>query len=313
LNVEGPVYPPERSAAARTGIVALNLLTPGLGLIRTGRPRAGLLFVAAPIALSLALCMCAALSGPATFGGYVIIFGALLVGLVTVYVLSIAMSWRSSRTRLPLAWWSRWYALGAIWLVSGTVLQGTAELVHHFYKTFYSPSESMTPSLLLKDHFLADMHAGRQPRRGDIILFAADGGPRISRVAAIGGDTIEMRNGVPIVNGQASSHARLGVSGFPGFKGPQSALEIREQFPGERSPHVVLDDDAGLFSDTPPAKVPADSVFVLGDNRGRAADSRVPREDGGVGMIPVTAILGQPLFTYWSSDSARIGKAIGKR
>ena len=46
---------------------------------------------------------------------------------------------------------------------------------------------------------------------------------------------------------------------------------------------------------------------MLGDNRDRAADSRVPPEMFGVGMVPMAAIIGRPIRVYWSNDRDRIG------
>jgi signal peptidase I len=61
--------------------------------------------------------------------------------------------------------------------------------------------------------------------------------------------------------------------------------------------------DQGMLDDTPPFRVPAGTVFVLGDNRDDSADSRIP----GIGFVPFAQISGRALYIYWARDLSRIG------
>jgi signal peptidase I len=144
-------------------------------------------------------------------------------------------------------------------------------------------------------------------RRGEIILFQGPDSVRVSRIVGVQGDRISNRSGTPIINGESAVRAPKGRALFSDYQGSQSAAMFAERLPGEVSAHRVLDAGTSEFDDTEEVVVPAGYLFVLGDNRDRSADSRVPRELGGVGMVPLSAVIGRPMYVHWSSDRGRIG------
>src|SRR5258708_26698730 len=86
------------------------------------------------------------------------------------------------------------------------------------------------------------------PQRGDIVVFqpTTDSSiPYVKRVAAVAGDTVELRDGVLFVNGKQTDYA--------GAHGVTTA----------QSPAVPY-----------PLKIPADSFFPLGDNLPAPSSSR---------------------------------------
>src|SRR5687767_10009385 len=87
------------------------------------------------------------------------------------------------------------------------------------------PTGSMNPTILEGDRVFVNklayglkvpfttLHLLRwdQPERGQVVVFYAphDGTRMVKRVIAVPGDTVEMRDGVLIVNGQPSSYTPL--------------------------------------------------------------------------------------------------------
>jgi signal peptidase I len=150
-------------------------------------------------------------------------------------------------------------------------------------KAFKVPSESMSPTIMFGDRIVADMHAyaRTRPHRGDIIVFV--GGPTrtllFKRVAAIEGDTIEGTEQGIVLNGRL----------------------VSEPY---RAPLDPNDDTS--WNEFGPTRVPPGEFYVLGDNRQKSFDSRIP-SFGGVKLDPSR---GKALFTYWATDRTRIGKQI---
>jgi signal peptidase I len=60
----------------------------------------------------------------------------------------------------------------------------------------------------------------------------------------------------------------------------------------------------GQFDNMAEVTVPADRLFVMGDNRDNSADSRVPLEWGGVGLLPVSDLVGRVDALVGSWDMA---------
>ena len=301
-----------RRYPARAGITALNLIGPGLGLLRIGRWRAGLSFLLAPYAM-LPLLTIGMGHAPITSYDRARLAPAVLLGvLAALYVAPAVLTWRGSRSRSPARGWSRWYGLSAIAILMLLLEQGAASAMHHFYKPFYMPSESMAPTIATGDKLVADMRWRGPYRRGEVIVFTGPVSVRVSRIVALPGDRIAMRGGVPVLNGVAAIQSAQGRTTFPCPDGTCPAAISAEQLPGEASPHRVLDTGLSEFDDMAERVVPADHLFVLGDNRDRAADSRVPAALHGVGMVPLTAVLGRPMFIHWSRDHGRVGTRLDR-
>lgn len=301
-----------RTNLARAGVTALNLIAPGLGLARLGDWRVAVPILLAPFAL-MALVTVGMGHFPITSYGRAILALIVVLGLlVALYLVPAVFTWRGSVFRSPAHGWSRWYGLTTIAVLVLLLSQLAPPLMHRFYKPFYAPSESMAPTIGKGDKFIADMRWRGPFRRGEIIIFKGPYGLRVSRIVAIPGDAIAMHAGVPVLNGNAAVQSGEGQTKFIGYDDEHSATMATERLPGEMATHRVLDTGPTEFDEMSAVVVPANSLFVLGDNRDNSADSRVPSELGGVGMVPSSAIIGRPMYIHWSSDHAKIGMRLDR-
>ncbi len=130
-------------------------------------------------------------------------------------------------------------ALAATFLLT-VILLGLARAF--VFSIYYLPSESMTPALELGDRIVVN-RLDRSPERGDVIVHTQEGsGDSVKRVIAVGGETVEVVGGQLLIDGEAVVEPYL-------------------------DPTTVTDDFA-------PVTVPADSLFLMGDNRPFSFDSR---------------------------------------
>ena len=162
------------------------------------------------------------------------------------------------------------------------------------FQAFAVPTASMEKNILVGDHLivnkflyapralplLAPVLPFREVRRGDIIVFKYPEEPRrdfIKRVAALPGETVEIRDKKLLVNGV--------------FRKEPHVFHSDERIWGSEPdlPEVYrLRDQSG------PTTVPAASYFALGDNRDISRDSRF------WGPVPANNLKGRALVVYWS-------------
>ena len=168
---------------------------------------------------------------------------------------------------------------------------------------------------------------GRMPERGDIVIVTPPGTRTdyIKRVIGLPGDTLRMIDGQLFINGQPVKRQALkpdmvpidvnspcGSPSDPALydfrvRGADGKMYcrvpvVRETLPNGHSYETVelgrsTEDNFG------PVTVPADHVWLMGDNRDDSADSRVAEWLGGLGgPVPWENIGGRAEFITFSLD-----------
>ncbi|TCJ37238.1 signal peptidase I [Parafrankia sp. BMG5.11] len=212
-----------------------------------------------------------------------------------------------------------------------------------FFFSFYSiPSESMLPRLWNGDYFIAAKWPygytrwsmpfslplipgrvlGSAPKRGDVAVFKhpVDRVDYIKRVIGLPGDSVALRGGQVVLNGQPVKRVRIGdfylpttpnspcvlgrpATGSDGIAACRYA-RFRETLPGGRS-YDTLDFGRTPQDDFGPIIVPDGTVFAMGDNRDNSMDSRFPAAPGGgVGLVPQDLLVARASAMVWSTDGS---------
>lgn len=186
------------------------------------------------------------------------------------------------------------------WTESIVVALVLALIIRTFvFQAFKIPSGSMEDTLLVGDHLLVSKFiygmkipftekrilTFRHPRQGDVIVFEFPEDRNknyfsrrdfIKRVVGVPGDVVEVREKQVYVNGKK-------------YELPQEIHKEANLLPPEAGPRDFMQ----------PITVPADSYFVMGDNRDRSYDSRF------WGLVTDPEIKGKAIIKYWSWDSER--------
>jgi signal peptidase I len=190
---------------------------------------------------------------------------------------------------------------------------GIAVIIKVFLvQAFFIPSASMNPTLVKGDRVLVEKIGYRigEPKRGQVIVFAQEtAGERpdlpwsedvrnffreliglptgeetdfIKRVVAVGGDVITYQGNSRklVVNGERVDE--------PYIKGGQDTASTKISRSNCKSMQLEADEGG--------CRIPAGSVFVMGDNRGNSMDSRV------FGPVKEGEIVGRAWIIIWPPE-----------
>ena len=191
------------------------------------------------------------------------------------------------------------------------------------FQTFYVPSSSMFPTLLIGDHVFVNKFvygpklpgadwrfpAVRAPERGEVVVFQFARAPNgtihppdvkpqyptdnfVKRLVGMPGDRIAYRSGHLILNGEPVPVEPTGQV-FVDEAGVSRDVYIETL--GECR-HVILDDPRTLGRDMPERRVEEGRYLFMGDNRDNSYDGRY------AGTVRLADLSGPAGLTYWSWD-----------
>jgi signal peptidase I len=303
-----PIPASERPAALarrRWWLAALlSMLAFGLGYIYAGSWRR------AVIAILLICLLISSFILTASRTVLAVYIGGLLYILLWLFVV-IDAGRLCRRTPLQqLRTYQRWYVVVPVGIALAIGIDQFNQFALHLSRarSFHSPAMSMAPTMQIGDYFMVKTERPGEMvlHRGDIVVFHVPGNvDYVKRVIGLPGDHVEIRDNLASVTGIDVQHIPFGdgekVSGDCGHL---SAPRYREVWPDGHDYSVCALTNSRLSSGT--FDVPADHIFVLGDNRGNSMDSRVEQ----VGFVPIEAVFGTAIYIYWAKDLRRIGNRL---
>ena len=180
----------------------------------------------------------------------------------------------AAKSRQPASTW-RENVESLIWAVALALFIRTLIMA-----PFKIPSGSMRPTLIEGDRILVNklLYRFREPHRGEIIVFRYPEDPKrpfIKRLAAVGGDTVEISKGHVLINGQPLDGTGIFSTNFYYNQGAY----------GQEGQTV---------------RVPEGSYFVLGDNSASSHDSRF------WGFVPRQLLIGRAMCIFWPVTRWRV-------
>ena len=156
-------------------------------------------------------------------------------------------------------------------LAVAVALAAAARAAVHIYSI---PSRSMNPTLRIGDQILVTRYIRTEPDRGHVVVFHSPVDQNellVKRIIGVPGDLVDSRLG----------RVRIGGHTLP-------------------EPYVLRQAASGAIESQ---VIPADSYYVLGDNRDDSLDSR------SWGVVPREAIVGRARMVLWSSAHGLDGEA----
>ncbi|WP_154357429.1 signal peptidase I [Duganella aquatilis] len=289
--------------------VVLSIVSAPLAFLYLDVPRWAAISLLVPLALGIASFFVPGDYTAAALG--VVSWALIVVWIWLAYRFAAAKTGEEIRP-----WYSRWYGLLA---AAAAVTVSVGVLRIFLYEPFRVPSTAMTPTLTRGSNLLVQKWgyghystmgfqfghgtASAAVKRGDIIVFDWPVDPKqtyIKRVVGLPGDTIVYRDKHVLVNGVDTRGEELKeyldserLVYLHRYRERLDQVEhdilIKPEAPPRQNSDAVPEHctyEREVFSCT----VPADSYFVMGDNRDNSLDSRY------WGFVPAKSVIGKTVY-----------------
>ena len=207
---------------------------------------------------------------------------------------------RSSRRRGPVAGFLRETAIVvAIALVLSFVIKT------FLAQAFYIPSVSMQDTLDVGDRLVVNklVPTISDIDRGDVVVFVDPGGWLRDTPAPEPSTVQQILTFIGILPQHANEHVIKRVIGLPG-----DHVECCDEQGRVLVNGAAIDESAYLADGVAPSEdefdvqVPAEHLWVMGDNRPRSADSRYHGGAAGGGFVPEDHVTGRAFVLVWPVD-----------
>lgn len=274
--------------------ILFSILAPGLGQTYNNQLKKALVFL-------LSLCVLVIICFSIATNYWMAIISFLLLCILRIYFIieayksakneSIFIEDKQSKRRKYITYFS--ILILVIFILS---------MIKPFTRiqVFRIPTPGNAPTIVPDDYVIADnwYYYFNDIKYGDMITFETnyfkefenqDATICTFRVIGLPGDSINIINNIPSINGVACQI----INGEKNFEILPNKVKHLISFEG-------IAPDTNFFKPLNNLVVPENHYFVMGDNRNNAADSRY------MGCIHKDNINGKLLFTYWGESKSRM-------
>jgi signal peptidase I len=284
--------------------VFLSLLMPGMGQIYCGSIVEGLVLMLIVIMFST-LWIFGMIVDKVREGTPLAVFIMPWVFVLMATVIAAIDAYRRARkTRYDytLKDYNRWDVyLVLLWICGAGTFGFTAIVKMNLFEAFCVSANSMAPTIMLEDRVFASKtsYNFETPQYGDVVLFKNPTNRKVNnikRVVALGGDTVEIRDGQLLINGTVLEREKAGTKTV---RVGEHVVEGGVYWENNgNSRYQILVSEKEIENQTQqknfgPVTVPQYHCFVMGDNRNYSKDSRY------YGSLSLGALKGRITRIYW--------------
>ncbi|MGE8428406.1 MAG: signal peptidase I [Sphingobacterium sp.] len=266
-----------------------SLVFPGLGQVYNGQIKKGILY----FALSYLIPVIFAVTRWATSFAGMVIFMTIAISFLLCMVVDAILNAKRQKFYI-LKPYNKWYnyILIAIFILTMNFVFDIKKMIG--IQSYIAQTTANTPTILVGDWIITDTKAYEKntPKAGDLVTFTKEDGQLFMyRIVGLPKDTISLKDNIVSINNKLSKSKFIADRNIEGI----DFSELEETFPNGHSHRIYkskeeFDDGMMNMNDF---VVPTDSIFVFGDSRDHAFDSRY------IGCIGKNQITGQIKYSYW--------------